>query len=259
MTTLEIPPQHELDRSAEKPSAAEPTVHWGSLVLAGGLVGYGLTRPMKLRGWMAAAAGYALLRRGSNGQARIPRAEDIQAAVRRGLPALGFWSRRGVRVARSFTVQRSREETFRLWQDVERWPEFMRHIEPVARIGEHRFHVLARGLSGRSYEWNMEMAPGREGESLGWSSVEGDMETEGSVHLQETIGDRGTIVAAVLGYRPARDLPATAVADFFHPGLKGVIEEDLRRFKQLIETGEIPTTEGQPSGPRSAVGEAVPV
>jgi uncharacterized membrane protein len=32
------------------------------------------------------------------------------------------------------------------------------------------------------------------------------------------------------------------------------INEDLRRFKQLIETGEVASTVGQPSGPRSLLG-----
>jgi uncharacterized membrane protein len=35
------------------------------------------------------------------------------------------------------------------------------------------------------------------------------------------------------------------------------VAQDLRRFKQLIETGEIPTTTGQPAGRRSLLVKAL--
>jgi uncharacterized membrane protein len=51
-----------------------------------------------------------------------------------------------------------------------------------------------------------------------------------------------------LEFDPPGGIVGRVIAGLFHEVPEEMIKGDLRRFRQLMETGEIPTTQGQPTG-----------
>jgi uncharacterized membrane protein len=159
---------------------------------------------------------------------------------------------RGQRVQQSITINRSPEECYRFWRDLERLPAFMQHLESVQVTDERHSHWRARGPAGTSVEWDAEITEDQPGQLLGWRSVKGSkVENAGTVRFTPAPGGKGTIVQVQLRYQPPAGLAGVMIAKLFGEEPSQQIKMDLRRFKQLIETGEIPTTHGQPSGARS--------
>ena len=98
-------------------------------------------------------------------------------------------------------------------------------------------------------EWDARIINEIDDKLIGWQSLDGSMvSTAGSVNFRET--PRGTDVRVHLQYNPPAGKLGAAVARLFGEDPSVQIHEDLRRFKQLMETGEIPTTDGQPRGGR---------
>jgi uncharacterized membrane protein len=158
--------------------------------------------------------------------------------------------RRGVHVEHSVTINRPVSEVYRFWRNLENLPKFMRHLETVAMREEGISHWVARGPGGMRVEWDARIINEIENKVIGWQSLEGStIATAGSVHFEET--DRGTVVRVHLQYNPPGGRLGAAVAWLTgeEPNLQ--VREDMRRFKQLMETGEIPTIEGQSSGRRT--------
>ena len=102
-----------------------------------------------------------------------------------------------------------------------------------------------------SVEWDADILEDRENEFISWASVEGaDVDNSGFVRFNKAPGDRGTEVKVVLEYNPPGGALGATVAKIFGEEPEQQIGDDLRRFKMLMEAGEIATTEGQPSGQR---------
>lgn len=157
-------------------------------------------------------------------------------------------------VEKCITVNKSPEECYRFWRNFDRFPEFMQHLEAVEKITDTRSHWKAKAPIGASVEWDAEITADQPGELLAWRSVEGaDVDNGGSVRFEPAPGGRGTIVRVEMQYKPPGGKAGALVARLFGENPSQQIDGDLRRFKQLIETGEITTTEGQPSGERSAM------
>jgi uncharacterized membrane protein len=156
-----------------------------------------------------------------------------------------------VTVVKSITVNRPADECYRFWHDFENFPRFMKHVASVKRISDTRWHWKAKGPAGTSFEWNADVIEDQPGQLLAWRSLEGsDVQNAGQVRFEPAPGGRGTIVRVELQYSPPGGKAGALLAKLFGEEPSQQIEEDLRRFKQLIETGEIPTTVGQPSGRR---------
>jgi uncharacterized membrane protein len=157
----------------------------------------------------------------------------------------------GIRVERAVTVNRPKEELYQMWRDFENLPQFMEHLESVKvnDTDSGRSHWVAKGPLDRHIEWDAEIIEERENEVLVWKSLPGSMvESMGRVEFLDAPGGRGTIVRVSMEYNPPAGSLGAAFAKLFgrEPGHQ--IKEDLRHFKQIMETGEIPTVEGQPSG-----------
>lgn len=156
-----------------------------------------------------------------------------------------------VEFEKTIVINRSPEECYRFWRDLEGLPRFMRHLESVQVIDERRSHWAAKGPLGYRVEWNSELYADEPGQFLGWRSVEdSEVDTEGSVRFEPAAGGRGTLANVWMRYRPPGGAAGAVAAKLFGAEPAQQIDEDLRRFKWLLETGEIPTTVGQPSGPR---------
>jgi len=149
-------------------------------------------------------------------------------------------ARNGVRVRKSISVDRPVEEVYRFWRNVENLPRFMRHLESVQETGERRSHWRAKGPSGTSVEWDAQLTEDRENERIAWRSLPGaDVSNAGIVRFRPAPGGRGTEVHVDLRYDPPAGPLGTAVAKLFGEEPAQQVADDLRRFKQVLETGEV--------------------
>ena len=161
----------------------------------------------------------------------------------------GSRTRDGSRTApamKCLTVDGTPEACYQAWRNLEAYPRFLSFVEAVRSHGEDRFHWVARDPAGDRIEWDVDLVEDRPGESLVWRSIPGsDVETVGVVTFEEAPGGRGTVVRLGLEYSPrttALKALTSRLRDKIQP------KNELHRFKQWFETGEVATTEGQPSG-----------
>ena len=155
----------------------------------------------------------------------------------------------GIHVEEAVTVSRPPSEVFRFWRNFENLPRFMNHLRAVSQREAGISHWVARGPAGMNVEWDARIINEIDGRLIAWQSLEGsEVSTAGSVNFRET--PRGTEVRVHLQYSPPAGKLGAAVARLLGEEPTVQIHDDLRRFKQLIETGEIPTTKGQPVGGR---------
>ncbi len=206
---------------------------------------YGLTRGTP-GGLVLAAGGGYLLYRSITGHCSTYQALGITTARATG---------EALHAEKSVTINRSAEELYRFWRDFERLPRFMKHLESVSVSSDRRSHWVAHGPANSTVEWDAEITEDRPNELIAWRSLEGaEVDNAGTVRFEPATGGRGTIVRVTLEYRPPAGALGLAVAKLFGEAPQQQIEGDLRRFKNIMEAGEIPTTAGQPEGKRSAVG-----
>jgi uncharacterized membrane protein len=153
--------------------------------------------------------------------------------------------RRGVRVEDATTVNRPIDEVYAFWRDFQNFPRFMRHLESIEITGSGRSHWRAKGPAGLTVEWDAQLVQDRENEWIAWQSVEGSgVQNSGSVRFNPAPGGRGTEVRVQLQYSPPAGTLGRGIAWLFGEEPEQQIHEDLHRFKQLMETGEIPLSEG---------------
>jgi uncharacterized membrane protein len=230
------PLQQQPDDQPARQADGGDIERWVSLLGGGALALYGLAKG-SLGGLGLAALGGTLAYRGAAGHPT--------------LSALGLKpaASGGIRVEETLTIQRSPEELYRFWRNFENLPRFMRYLESVRNTGGNRSHWVARGPLGFRVEWDAEVTEDRPNERIAWRSLPGSaVDTEGSVRFSPAPGNRGTRVTVVMRYAPPGGKAGALIARLFGRSPEQEIREDLRRFKRVMETGEIPSTKGQPSG-----------
>src|SRR4051812_13137846 len=228
------------------------TERWASGLAGGALALYGLTR----RTWggvVLALVGGTLIYRGSTGHCHMYDMLGVNTAGNESdNPLVSVPGGKGIKVEKSVTINKSPEELYRFWRNFENLPRFMNHLESVTTLGEGRSHWVAKAPAGRTVEWDAEIYNEKENELIAWRSLEGaDVDNAGSVRFELAADGRGTTVRVTLKYDPPAGKIGSLIAKLFGEEPSQQIEEDLQRFKQVMETGEVATTEGQPSG-RSA-------
>jgi uncharacterized membrane protein len=158
-----------------------------------------------------------------------------------------------IMVRESIAVNKTPEECYQFWRNFETFPRFMDHIEEVRNTGERRSHWRVKAPMGMRVEWDAEITEDRPGERIAWRSVEGsDVEHLGEVRFRRAPGGRGTIVYFDLVYNAPAGQIGSMFAKLFGEEPSQQAYDELRNFKRMIETGEIITTEGQPSGRQPA-------
>ena len=165
---------------------------------------------------------------------------DVASAVRCSREERGMAEAEGVHVLSAITVNRPREDVYRYWRDLQHLPEFMAHLESVTMEPNGRSKWVAHGPGGMSFRWEAEIVADQPNENLAWRSCEGsEVPNQGSVRFLDAPGGRGTEVRVELRYDPPAGALGATVAKLFgaEPGQE--IAGDLRRFKQVIETGEV--------------------
>ena len=221
-----------------------------SAVGGGALLTYGLKRGDNL-GIILSILGGGLALRGATGHCQVYDAMDINTSGKsRNLnsPYTDSWASGKVHVTKSVTINKSPEELYNFWHNFENLPKFMNHLESVTNLDGSRSHWKTKAPLGYSVEWDAETTSDQENERIGWRSLEGaDIPNSGVVEFNPT-SNRGTEVRVTLTYEaPAGKLGALA-AKLFGEAPSQQVEEDLRRFKRLMEAGMNLQVEGQPSG-----------
>ena len=163
---------------------------------------------------------------------------------------------------RSVVINKSPQECYDYWRNLNNAPNFMRMIESVTVIDDRNSHWVARlppdVRRGAHLEWNSRISEERPGERIAWHSAQdAPLLHAGVVTFERAPGDRGTLVRLVVHFRPAAGRGAAYAAKAVGQSAEFEVMEDLRRFKQILETGEIPTTRNQPAGRRSMLGRAL--
>lgn len=223
-----------------------------STVAGGALVAYGLKQG-GLGGALISLLGGGMLVRGTTGHCHVYDAMGVrtsgpQEGTRRSPFSRGSLLKGKVHVTKALTINKSADELYHFWRDFKNLPKFMRHLESVSSVDGNRSHWTAKAPLGQTVEWDAEVTSDIENHRIGWKSLEGaTIPNSGVVEFRPTV-DRGTEMIVTMTY----EAPGGKLGEWIawalgeEPSIQ--IADDLRRFKMLMETGEIITTEGQPSG-----------
>lgn len=213
--------------------------------IASGLAGAALVafslRQRRLRGLLLPLGG-GLLVRALTGHCPVNRALGRNTALddEAVSPVASVGRGQGVKVEKSVTIDRPAHELYAFWRDFENLPRFMEHLESVTVIDPRRSHWTAKAPAGQRVEWDAEIHNEIPDELIAWRSLPGsEIANAGSVHF-ESLGDGGTEVRVVLSYEPPAGRVGDAVARLFGEAPSQQVEDDLRRFKQVMEAGEVP-------------------
>jgi uncharacterized membrane protein len=158
---------------------------------------------------------------------------------------------RGTAVEQAVTINRRPAELYEFWRTLDLLPVIIPELQSVEVVGHRRSHWIAKGPARFRIEWYADIINDIPNELIAWRTIEGsELVSAGSVHFEPGPPGRGTIVRVKLQYDPPAGKLGAAIAWAFGESPAQALREGLRRFKQLMETGEIPTTEGQPRGGR---------
>jgi uncharacterized membrane protein len=166
-----------------------------------------------------------------------------------------------IRTKRSITVNRPVDEVYSFWRDFQNFPQFMRHLESVTMTGDRRSHWVAKAPAGQTVEWDADTLEDRPNELISWRSTEGaSVYNAGSVRFMPAPGGRGTEVRVDLTYDPPFGKLGSKVAMLFREEPGQQVMDDLRHFKQVMETGEIVLSDAtKQRGPHPAQPNTEPV
>lgn len=222
---------------------------WSTAVLGGGLATYGLLK--RTPGSLAlGAAGLYLIYRGSTGYCPAYAAAGVkntaggdQQAVREKLGAVG------IKVTHAVTILKPAADLYFFWRDFTNLPRIMDHLNAVTVQDGQKSHWVAKAPLGKTVEWDAEIINEVPNELIAWQSLPGgDVDNAGSVTFKPAPTGRGTELRVEISYAPPAGKVGATVARLLGEEPKKQLDDDLRHFKQLMEAGERPTTEGQASG-----------
>ena len=163
---------------------------------------------------------------------RLSRSADGAAGERR--------RPKGIRVKKAITVNVSPEEAYTFWRKLENLPRFMAHLDSVRMMDQRRSYWTARAPLGATVEWSAEITEDRPNQLIAWRSLEGaDVPNSGLVRFDPAPGGRGVEVHVELTYDPPGGIIGATIARLFGEEPSQQVDGDLRRFKQVLEVGEV--------------------
>ncbi len=199
------------------------------------LTAWGLNR-RGADGWLLAGVGGLILFRSATGFCSLYKMLGIDTAHQGDARPVDYFEK-GVHVEKSVRIQKSAAELFNFWRNLANLPRFMHHLNEVREIGDGRSHWVARGPGGYRMEWDAKILNQQANELIAWRSLEGaDLDSAGSVRFRELGDSGGTQVTLSLEYIPPAGRVGSAIAKLLGRHPEREIEQDLRRFKQLMET-----------------------
>jgi uncharacterized membrane protein len=215
-----------------------------SALAGAALIGFSIRRKT-LRGVLLPLGG-GLIARGVTGRCPVNKAlgrNTAEADETPSSPVTSVSRGQGVKSEKSVTINRPANELFTFWRDFENLPRFMEHLERVQVIDARRSHWVAKAPAGQRVEWDAEIHNEIPNELIAWRSLPGsEIANAGSVHFRAWPDGHGTEVRVVLSYEPPAGRLGDAVARLFGESPSQQVEDDLRRFKQVMEGGEVPVT-----------------
>lgn len=217
-----------------------------SVASGAGLIADGIRR-LNWIGLGEGLAGLGLLYRGATGKCVLYRQLSIDTAGAGGDGARYF--ERGIHVEESVTVERPVEEVHAFWRNLENLPRFMDHLESVRVIDKERSHWVVKAPAGTSVEWDARIINENDNQVIAWESLPGaDVDNKGSVRFRSAPRGQGTIVKVTLDYIPPAGRFGAGIARLFGENPEQQLRDDLGKFRQIMETGDVPMPEGQPPG-----------
>lgn len=213
--------------------------------LGGGLLAAWGLRRFSLPRLLTAATGGVLLYRGLTGH--CPGYEQM------GVSTAETGRATALEIDEAVTVNKPREEVYDFWRELENLPRFMRHIESVEALDEKRSRWTARvpkvPKDVGTISWEAEITEDAPNERIAWRSLaRADIQNAGTVRFKDAPEGRGTEVHAQIRYRPPAGDVGALVTRLLDPANEQMVREDVRRFKHILEAGEAPKIEGQPTG-----------
>ncbi|HLK48993.1 MAG TPA: SRPBCC family protein [Bryobacteraceae bacterium] len=223
--------------------------------------GVGILKRPRQAGWLWARVGGDILDLAALGAAtgsRRSKSERVAAAAAAvaGVTAIDVLCARQlstggrpVSLGATVAINRPVEECYRFWHDIENLPRFLTHLKSVRIAGERQSHWIARAPGGRTFSWSAEVTDDAPNQRIAWRSLEGaDIPNSGWVEFEPIRRGKGTIVRVSMRYEPPLRAGGPLLTAVLGPDPGMQVRKDLLRLKQLLETGEIATTEGQPAG-----------
>ncbi|MDF0544155.1 SRPBCC family protein [Sphingobium sp. H39-3-25] len=164
------------------------------------------------------------------------RNEERESAI-----AAVIQSRGDTLIGRSVTINRPRDELFAYWRDFSNLPSFMDNVERIDILSNTTSHWVVKAPAGHSVEWDATITEEKPGELIAWAAAQNaDVPNGGRIDFRDA-GERGTIVTATITYDPPAGVLGKVIAKLFQREPAIQARRDLRRFKQLMETGEVAT------------------
>lgn len=217
-----------------------------SSVSGGAITAYGISKGGVI-GYSLAAIGAGLFYRGVSGNCSFYKAAGINTTEK--TDATSVKAGAGVKIEKSLTINETPQKLYEFWRKFEYLPLFMEHLESVTETGADKSHWKAKAPLGYSVEWDAEIIADIPNELISWRSLENsDIPNSGSVRFKSLNNGRGTMVKVSLSYEPPAGKIGAALAWLFGEEPSIQVADDLRRFKNLMETDEIPTINSQPMG-----------
>jgi uncharacterized membrane protein len=220
------------DRSASLSDAEK----WVALGTGALLLVLGASRRSAVGAWLAVSSAPLLYRGFTGSWPGI-----VEHYVRPGDTKIALGGARGMHVRESIRLERPVADVYRFWRRLENLPRFMAHLDRVAETADGKSHWVACGPAGLAVEWDAEIINDIENKVLAWKSLPGsDVVTAGSVNFDAVRGGRSTQISVHLQYAPPAGKAGALLASLFGRAPSQTVREDLRRFKQLLEAGEVP-------------------
>jgi uncharacterized membrane protein len=152
-------------------------------------------------------------------------------------------------VRKAITVRANPDDVYAFWHDFENFPRFMAHLLDVEVTTPTTSHWKARGPAGRTIEWDAEIVQDIPGHVIAWRAINDPaVRHAGAVFFAPAPGDRGTEIRLEMRYDPPLGPVSVAVAKLTGEEPSTAVGDDLRRFKQVVETGEVVRSDGSPEG-----------
>ena len=209
---------------------------WVSALGGGALLAYGARHHSWNRAMLLAAGG-GLLHRAVTGQCQLYKILNVNTAAKADDGVTSVHHGEGVKFEQAITIHRSAEELYCFWRNIENLPTFIKNLESVRILNDGRSHWVVKAPAGKTVEWDAEIHNDIENELIAWRSLKGaDINNAGSVRFRE-FADNLTEVKVVMSFEPPFGKFGLEIAKLLGEDPAQQLQDDLGRFKQMMETG----------------------
>ena len=154
-------------------------------------------------------------------------------------------------VGKTVTIGLPRQQLYDTWKDFTRFPSFMENVRTVEVLGGGRSRWLIKAPAGSEVEIFSRIVDDVPGKRIAWESEEGSsIDTTGVIEFEDAPPGRGTYVRFLMAYDPPGGAIGRGIAKLLQREPTVQARRDLRRFKQLMETGEV-SVNASPSARKS--------